>query len=100
MLRSNAKQHAARVACAGYIRQRPRCGGADADLSHIPIGDCATANELREPSILNFGAFQPAHDSPGAWLKWGSAPTHPWPAGDVESTADPLQLRSAAARDN
>ena len=52
-----------------------RSVGADADLSRIPIGDCAMANELCEPSILNFGAFQPAHDKPGAWLKSASAST-------------------------
>ena len=44
-------------------------------MSHIPIGDCAMANELREPSILNFGAFQPAHDRPSAWLKSAQAST-------------------------
>ena len=49
--------------------------GADADLGRIPIGDCAMANKLCEPSILNFGAFQPAHDKPGAWLKSASAST-------------------------
>ena len=49
--------------------------GADADLSHIPIGDCAMADELREPSILTFGAFQPAHDRPGAWLNSAQAST-------------------------
>ena len=49
--------------------------GADADLSHTPIGDCAMANESRSASDLEFGAFQPAHLKPGAWLKSASAPT-------------------------
>jgi hypothetical protein len=49
--------------------------GADADLSHIPIGNCAMANELRRASDLEFGAFQPAHPELGAWLKSASAPT-------------------------
>ena len=49
--------------------------GADADLSHILIGDCAMANELREPSSSNFGAFQPAHRKPGAGLKSAPAST-------------------------
>ena len=58
------------------------------DLSHIPIGDCAMANELREPSILTFGALQPAHDKPRAWLK--SAPA---------STASPGHDRLRCARE-
>jgi hypothetical protein len=49
--------------------------GAGADLSHMPIGDCAMANELRTVSGLNFGAFQPVRSKPGACLKSASAPT-------------------------
>ena len=48
---------------------RSRGVGADTDLSHMPIGDCAMADELRPVSGLEFGAFQPAHPKHGAWLK-------------------------------
>lgn len=41
---------------------------ADADLSHMLIGVCAMANELRAASGLNFGAVHPAHGKPGTWL--------------------------------
>ena len=54
---------------------RPVTVGADADLSHIPIGDCALTNELRETSSHNFGAPQPAHRKPGTQLKSAPAST-------------------------
>ncbi len=62
--------------------------GTDADLRYMPIGDCAMAIALRAASGLNFGAFQPAHRKPGAWLK--SASGAPGDRQGVEG-ASPLQ---------
>jgi hypothetical protein len=49
--------------------------GAGADLSHLPIGDCARANALRVASGMNFGAFLLAHCKPSARRKSASAST-------------------------
>ena len=49
--------------------------GANADLSHMPPNGSAIPNGRNAASSLEFVALQLAHRRPGAWLKFGSAPT-------------------------
>ncbi len=97
VLEASIEEHFAGQDLGSFVRWRRPCGwpstmrplasaartcnsaspsvGADADLSHISIGNWAMANALCEPSSLDFGAPQPAYRKPGTQLKSAPAST-------------------------